>query len=127
MIYNSALNVFLLAVWRAKILPSTSEWSVDEVLIKNLHKLSGETVPKMALDEAKSLPCISFMLLSVATIVIMPTSSIGGTFLSICGGKGVDWSFTTVSENCLVVMIVSLLSLVLVDCSFNTDNLVLIA
>ena len=50
------LIAFLLAVWRARIIASISGCKVEDVLRTNLAKLSGETGPKTALEEAKGLP-----------------------------------------------------------------------
>ena len=50
------------------------------MLRTNLAKFSGETVPKTALEEAKGLPCTSFLDPSVATTAMVATLARAGVF-----------------------------------------------
>ena len=58
------------------MMASISGCKVLEVFGTNLARLSGETVPNTALEEAKGLPCTSFLDPSVAITAMMPSSMI---------------------------------------------------
>ena len=56
---------------------------MEEVLSTNLARFSGETVPKMAEEEAKGLPCTSFLDPSVATTAMMASLVSVGLFSKV--------------------------------------------